>query len=235
MQDLLPRSRPKREKIADPAAHADRYGTGPFRPVREVDLWGGSARHYTTVKHFGLVDGVRWYNNCGPTAVTNLLAMYRERTEPGTDDLRRARALYAGTARFGTRRLYFINSRNRFLRGTSDLRAGSYLRRMFVRAAGVRPAVLLRRATEEDLRRALDRGSLLYLLLHRHPEYGNHHTAVYGYTVLRSETTGEERVYLKMSDGHAAAPRYLDLADLKGRLRFFYEIRFPPEGAPPSA
>ena len=219
--------RPGREKISDPAAHAERYGTGPFLTTEERDLWGGYARHYTTTAQFGTVDGVRWYNNCGPTAVTNLLSMVRRQSLRPEAGPKEDAALYGRVARFGVRRLYYFNLNGKLIHGTSDLRAGRYISRTAFRALGVRPEIRFLPVTEQNLRRSLDRGGLLYLLLRNHPEYRDHHVVGYGYVVLKSQTTGETRFYLKISDGHAAAPRYLDLADLTGRLRFYYEVRFP--------
>ena len=135
------------EKIADPAAHADRLGGGPYVLWRERDLWGDLAPHYTTLTRFGQAGGVSWYNNCGPTAVTNLLVMVRRRAGiSGT--LRGDQDLYARVARYGVRHLFYINARRGPFHGTSDLRAGTYLRRMFRRLAGVSPAITCRRATE---------------------------------------------------------------------------------------
>ena len=169
-----------------------------------------------------------WYNNCGPTAVTNLLVMVRRRAGiSGT--LRGDQDLYARVARYGVRHLFYINARRGPFHGTSDLRAGTYLRRMFRRLAGVSPAITCRRATEANLRRSLDRGGLLYLVLRHHPAYRDHHLVGYGYTEVRSETTGAVRTYLKVSDGHAPAPRYLDLAACRTTLWFYYEV-LPPRG-----
>lgn len=216
------------EKIADPAAHADRLGGGPYVLWRERDLWGDLAPHYTTLSRFGQAGGVSWYNNCGPTAVTNLLVMVRRRAGiSGT--LRGDQDLYARVARYGVRHLFYINARRGPFHGTSDLRAGTYLRRMFRRLAGVSPAITCRRATEANLRRSLDRGGLLYLVLRHHPAYRDHHLVGYGYTEVRSETTGAVRTYLKVSDGHAPAPRYLDLAACRTTLWFYYEV-LPPRG-----
>lgn len=214
------------EKIADPVAHADRKGTGPYRLLLDRDQWGDYAPHYTTLTHFGRVDGVRWYNNCGPTALTNLLVMARRRY-PSRDSRVSDRALYAWIARYGTRRLFYINREKGPARGTSDLRAGTWLRRMFRQLLGMTPRVRFRRATRDALLDSLDRGALLYLLLRRHPAYRDHHLVGFGYTVVESETTGERRTYLKVSDGHAAGVRYLDLTDYEGKLRFYYEITFP--------
>lgn len=221
------------EKIADPVAHANRTTSrGPFVLQKEQDLWGQYAPHYTTMASFRQADGVRWYNNCGPTAVTNLLVMARRRyLRAGSPDS--DLALYAKTARYGTRHLIYANLPGGPVKGTSDLRAGTWLRRMFARLLGIRPAVRLRRASERSLRQALDRGSLLYLVLHAHPAYRNHHLVGYGYVVLESQSTGETRTYLRVSDGHSPAPRYLDLAACRGRLPVYYEVSFPEAGHAP--
>lgn len=214
-------------KISDPVAHANALGRGPFRVWKEQDLWGDYAPHYTTRARFGQADGVAWYNNCGPTAVTNLLVMVRRKRagDPGlaVDD----RALYGRVARYARRHLIYVNARKGPVKGTSDLRAGGLLRAMFRRCLGIRPGILLCPATRKQLLRSLDRGCLLYLMLQRHPAYRNHHLVGYGYTVVKSETTGETRTYLKVSDGHAAVPRYLDLEDFRGKLRFYYEVAVP--------
>jgi hypothetical protein len=53
----------------------------------------------------------------------------------------------------------------------------------------------------------------------------------YGYVILKSRTTGETRTYLKVSDGHSAGPRYLDLSGCRTTLPVFYEVSFPDQGA----
>ena len=214
-------------RIADPVAHADGLGRGSFRVRREQDLWGAYASHYTTLGSFGQADGVRWYNNCGPTAVTNLLVTVRRKRAGDPALAMDARALYGRVARYAVRHLVYVNARRGPVKGTSDLRAGGYLRAMFRLCLGIRPGVLLCPATKTQLLRSLDRGCLLYLMLQRHPVYRNHHLVGYGYTVVENETTGETRTYLKVSDGHAAAPRYLDLEDFRGKLRFYYELSIP--------
>ena len=221
------------ETIADPVAHANRTtGRMPFLVWKEQDQWGGFAPHYTTLARFGRADGVRWYNNCGPTAVTNLLVMARRRFPAAScpdSDL----ALYARTARYGTRHLFYANLPKGPVKGTSDLRAGTYLRRMFSRLLGIHPVIRFRRASERSLRQALDRGSLLYLVLHGHPAYRNHHLVGYGYLIVKSESTGETRTYLKVSDGHSPAPRWLDLTACRATLPVCYEVSFPEEAQPP--
>lgn len=215
------------QKITDPVAHANRRGGGPFRLQKEVDRWGAWAPHYTTLTRFGQVDGVRWYNNCGPTAVTNLLVMARRRFRDLPPDPQGDRAIYAKVARYGARRLIYVNLEKGPFRGTSDLRAGTYLRRMFSRFAGLRPTVRIRRASGTSLQASLDRGALLYLVLRRHPAYRNHHLAGYGYAIVESEVTGEKRIYWKVSDGHASSPRYLAPEDCRRSLWVYYEITFP--------
>lgn len=210
-----------REKIRDPAAHADRVSPGPFFPWRERDLWGEDAAYCTTVGTFGRAGGVRWYRNCGPTAVTNLLVTLRHRMgEP----VEAVQSLYARVARYGTSRLLYWNTAMGPVGGTSDLLAGVYLRRMLADLPGPRPAVRLRPARAAALAASLDRGALLYLVLHRHPAYGSHHLVCYGWRQVKSRSTGEVRTYLKVADGHAPAPRYLDLAACRSSLLLYYEV-----------
>jgi hypothetical protein len=50
-------------------------------------------------------------------------------------------------------------------------------------------------ATTGRICRELDRGSILYMEVHRHPVYGNHHMLCYGYSVR------DGRLMLRMADG----------------------------------
>ena len=224
---MLSRRRPipeaAKRKIADPAAHAELLEPGPWETAAECRTWEPWAARYTTLD-FREVDGVRYYNNCGPTAVTNLVLMGRRRfLGPGATS-QTARSIYNRTARYGTGHLFFINSDHRLFHGTSDLRAGSFLRRMTRRLLGLRLRLRFHLARWRPIRRALDRGALVYLMLWNHPAYHSHHLLCYGYRLLRNARTGEERPYLLVADGHTGAPRYLDLGTVRGAC---WEVRFP--------
>ena len=226
---LFSRPKPRWPKISDPAAHAEAF-SGVHAPQRAIrDAWGAPAACYTTTSHFGNVGGIRYYNNCGPTAVTNLICMYRQKYRGEAVGTEQARAIYNEVARFGTSHLYFINSPAPLIHGTSDLRAGSFIRESFRRVEGFRPQVRLRPLTEQAALQALDQGGLIYLMLLGHPEYGSHHLVACGYTVMTDPVSGQKKTYLKLCDGHNAAPRYLDSGDLRPTAGAFYDVRFSKE------
>ena len=225
----MPPPKPRWAKISDPLAHARQYSGGNYAVLSQWDLWGKSAAWYTTNAHFGTVDGVRYYNNCGPTAVTNLICMYRQKVLRQPCGLEEARAIYSRVAGIGVRELYFINSPSPLIRGTSDLRAGAYIRRCFSKVQGISPRVRMAPLTRKNALRSLDQGALLFLMLLGHPEYGSHHLVGYGYTMLQDRETGEKKLYLKISDGHNPAPRYLDAEDFRRHPAAYYDVRFPEE------
>ena len=226
---LFSKPKPRWVKIQDPVAHAEAHSAlrSPESTVR--DTWGAPEACYTTTTHFGNIGGVRYYNNCGPTAVTNLICMYRQKYRGRKVDRETAGEIYDRVAKFGTSRLYFINSPSKVIHGTSDLRAGAYIRRCFSMIEGFVPKVRLFPLTEKNALRSLDQGALLYLMLLGHPEYGSHHLIGCGYTVLKDPATGDTKTYIKLCDGHNAAPRYLDTGDFRRRPGAFYEVQFPKE------
>ena len=71
------------------------------------------------------------------------------------------------------------------------------------------------------LRRALTRGAVLYLILVRHPSYGNHHAVCYGYR-MKTDEKGKRRMYLITADGWSAAAQEMAVKDLK--LSFFFPV-----------
>ena len=226
MPAFLHTKRPKQEKISDPLAHAQRSGLHASE-VQTRGSWERYACHFTTTAHFGEVNGIYWYNNCGPTALTNLLCMYIARKEGVPCGLDTAKKLYGRVAQYGTRHLFFINSENRLFHGTSDIRARTYIKRICRQVLGVTPKIALRRITVPNVRKSIEDGALLYLMLWEHPEYGSHHMLGYGMTSLRDNSTAGARYYIKAADAHSPKPRYLDLEDFENVLAFYYEVQFP--------
>ena len=222
---------PPRGKIEDPVQDAEQTGPGIYVPVETIDQWGRWAARCATTSHFMQVEGIRYYNNCGPTALTNLICMCRERERGAPPELEEAKSVYHRIARYGIRHLYFINSASRWFHGTSDLRAASYIRRMCKRMLGWKPRVRLRRITWANIHRSLERGSVVYLMLWNHPAYRSHHLLAYGCQTLRNEDTGAQRVYLKVCDGHNSAARYVDLEDARG---LYCEVIIPDTANNPS-
>ena len=134
---------------------------------RSSAFWNGNEYCFTTGQFAKLDRAYR--RHCGPTAITNLVYTLAKRMN--ADFLKR----------FG---------------GTSDFLVPLMIRRS-LRAYGLTgysvrgpfPATARRVCTE------LDRGAIVYLEVHRHPVYGNHHMLCYGYTVR------DGRLMLRMADG----------------------------------
>lgn len=227
MLRILRYNRPKREKIDDPLRFGEIDGSGQYHLVQERSFWAPWVCCHTTGQ-FSQVAGIRYYNNCGPTALTNLVCMYRARFLLRKDNLADAREIYGYTAPYGSHHLFYVNRNNRFLHGSSDIRCGRYIRKIFRKLLDVRPKIRLSRMTAKNIRSTIDRKGLLYLMLWGHPEYGSHHLIGHGYRILRSET-GQDKTFLAISDGHNASIRYLDMDDFRNCLAFYREIVFPKD------
>ena len=167
--------------------------------IRESADHKGAARftgneYCFTTGRFAKIDR-SYRRHCGPTAVTNLLfPLARMEGRPLTE---KPEEVFTKVAGIGGRRLLYVNS-DLFKRfgGTSDFLAPVYigicLRRYGLygyRVRGPFPATARRICTE------LDRGAILYMEVHRHPVYGNHHMLCYGYQVR------DGKLFLRMADG----------------------------------
>ena len=156
-------------------------------------LYTGNEYSFTTGQ-FAKIDR-SYRRHCGPTAVTNLLfTLARMEGHPLSD---RPEEVFRQVAGIGGRRLLYVNTDllKRF-GGTSDLLAplfiGICLRKYGISGFKVRgpfPATVKRVCTE------LDKGAILYMEVHRHPVYGNHHMLCYGYQIR------DGNLMLRMADG----------------------------------
>lgn len=156
-------------------------------------LFSGNEYCFTTGQ-FAKIDR-RYRRHCGPTAVTNLvftLAKLEGRPLRETPE-----EVFRRVAAIGGKRLLYINA-DLFKRfgGTSDFLAPLFIS-LSLRSCGLRgfkvrgpfPATARRICTE------LDRGGILYMEVHRHPVYGNHHMLCYGYRIA------DGKLMLRMADG----------------------------------
>ncbi len=133
--------------------------------------------------------------HCGPTAVLNLVytlagAEGRPVPEKPEDNFRRI-------AGIGRRRLIYLNTDfMKIFGGTSDFLAPFFIRSA-LKAYGIEGYKVRGPfpATRRRICKELDNGAILYLEVHRHPIYGNHHMLCYGYEKR------DGKLMLRVADG----------------------------------
>ena len=163
---------------------------------------------YLTTGRFAQV-GRGYAKHCAPTAITNVI--YAARPDLSLPPEK----VFEAVAELGRRRLMYWNLRKTtYIGGTSDFFTGYYLRtalkrfglsHLQVRSRGI--------ATAGRVCRALARGELVYLQMHFHPTYHNHHLLIYG-------TEGDR---FRAADGWRRQPTLLSAKDL--RFGLFLSVR----------
>ncbi len=153
-----------------------------------------------TTGQFTKLDRV-YKRHCGPTAVTNLIFTLAGRE--GRVLAEGPQEVFKRVAGIGQRSLIYMNADIlRRFGGTSDLLVPFMIRRC-LRVYGLSGYAVRGPfpATARRIRRELDSGSILYMEVHRHPVYGNHHMICYGYSIR------DGRLFLRAADGWAGKIR----------------------------
>lgn len=174
--------------------------TGMSGIEKSAEPWAEDASFRTT-GGFGKLDG-GYVKHCAPTAMVNILLSLDHRN-PSRRGFRIVPVqAFRRIVSYGQQKHYYFNTdRFRFFGGTLNLVSRVYLRAA-LRLYGRHDFKLgrFRPAWPFFLRRSIDRGALLYLILLRHPTYGNHHAIAYGYRIRRDEK-GKKRMFLVAADG----------------------------------
>ena len=177
---------------------------------------------YCTTGSFSKL-GKGFDKHCGPTAVTNLILTLQEEREDLSQGIRSMRALqervFLQVARFGMKsRIYWNTNFLGVFGGTSDFLAPililTGMREFGLKGYVLRGPFVL---TEKRMLRELEKGAVLYLMLHRNSQYESHHLLCYG---------AEERdgiTVFRLADGWVGKARYLSAKEL--RYGLFYSIR----------
>lgn len=163
-------------------------------------------RYYTTGQ-FQYLDK-RYNKHCSPTAVTNLLCTLSAELAQTPEEI------FKTVAHIGEQAHVYWNTPERlFFGGTSDGLTGWYLRHCLAHFNLSAYQVRWRGpATAARLHECVAQGKIIFLQLHFHKKYRQHHVLIYGY-----EWKG-----FRMSDGWLSQPVYLGEKDL--RFATFYEI-----------
>ena len=213
--------------ITDPISHADQWYNGPYSCNDYQNHWeenGSTVECHSTSEYRNLGNGFK--NHCGPTAITNMLVMYGNRFEVTEINNEDDDDIFLTVANIGTSHLYYINSDALgIIGGTANASADNYILDAF-EAYDVSGITVEGRfnINYTNIEISLRNDRLLYLLLDDHDLYGNHHVICYAYTRLVSSTDGSYVTYLKVADGWASTPRYIDIASVNGDK--YWEINY---------
>lgn len=198
--------------ITDPIEHANQWYNGPYSYNSGQNHWeeDGQTIEFHKAKEY---NGYR--NHCGPTAITNMLIMYGNRFGVDSITSKTHTSVFTKVADIGMSNFYYINSET--LGGTVNARVNSYILDAFG-AYDVSGVTVDGRfgISYANIVTSLRNDRLLYLLLDNHDLYGDHHVICYAYTKLVGSTESNYVIYLKVADGWASSPRYIDLSSVDG-------------------
>lgn len=159
---------------------------------------------YCTTRQFAKRDR-DYVKHCGPTAITNLVLTLRP--DLAEDPGRVFDAVVATGRRLG---IYWNLKATKHIGGTSDALAGLYIRQALAHFGITARVRFAGPATAARVRAALAEGRIVYLAMHFHPKYHNHHLLLYGVG----------RYGLRAADGWQAKPVWLSDRDLRGAVFF---------------
>ena len=192
--------------------------------IREYGTAARGRERYHITSEFDHLTEKKYRRHCGPTAITNLVMTLSEGSllDP-EEESRAAKEVFRKVAGIGKKRFYYMNAELGFFGGTFDFRAPGFLRQCSLAfRLPVRKIHHRRFLTEKAAKRALERGSFLYLELRYHKKYGNHHILCYG---GREDSNG--KLYLRIADGWSRLPCLLPAKELG--LAYMVEVE-PAEG-----
>ncbi len=166
---------------------------------------------YCTTGQFADLGSKGYKRHCGPTAVTNLIRTLKMAEDDGFAE--REDSTFSRIAALGQQMLIYFNmDLMGHFGGTSDIWAGIYIRAA-LKKYHLKAKVIGRHfLTEENVKKAIERGSILYVEFHNHPQYKNHHVICYSAEeLLVKKNKREVSFYLKCADGWSKKPQYLSL------------------------
>lgn len=206
--------------IINPHQHASATYGGTFTTREWYNEWGeyidGTYDIFYITKQGLHLNPIRYYMNCAPTAITNIIKSYEKRYPTKCELPENMNDIFVRVAEYGLTHgieidnqfIYYYNSKYGSSRNTIPYYVYDCLN-----LYNIPSNVMGRYITEFDqLKRHLEEGCLLVLETINHDLYKNHMVMCFAYTRLQSETTGNFKTYLKVADGVSILARYIDLA-----------------------
>lgn len=181
---------------------------------RRWDRWTAAASCCTTAQFADLDRG--YARHCGPTAAANVILTLRAGS--GIKKTADPATIFHICALTGMEMLAYWNT-DLFgkIGGTSNLLTVPYIKACLMRA-GLRDIRIghVQKFSPGRAARSLERGALLYLILRRHPKYGDHHALCCGGFL-------SDQLYLFLEDGWSPRPVKVPAAELSGS--WYFEIK----------
>lgn len=205
--------------IDDPYSHASTYYGGTFVHNDSLNNWDTPANplSFLLTNDFTNVDGVTYYGNCGPTAITNMLRMYGNKYSVSAITSKSNKELYKTVAQTGINGLFYVNSasENESIGGTADSTANTYVAACFDKyGVTITSGPVAKSLSYDNVKSSLRTFKFLYLMTSPGGKYKWHHFVGYGYYRLKKSGSNDSsayKTYLKIADGHSRSPRFLDI------------------------
>ena len=193
-------------EIVDPIGHANANYGGPFSYTRRIDYWTNYMDYYTT--EFG--NRNQYTNHCGPTAITNLIAAFRNRYPAGAAGIPNDNdTLFLTIADKGILNNFFSNTD-----GTPNNRAYYYIDYIFD-MYGITPYQMYEIPSNADdideYEFPMGYNAIFYMSLKKESTYGAHAVIAYGLSEMENQATGAQKAYFHIADGWSESPRYIEL------------------------
>lgn len=188
--------------IDDPYEYADSKYDGPFVHDESKNKFEKYCNYWTT-KDYATGE------NCGPTAITNLLRMVGEYQDNKNVTSKTDSEIYQDVVEIGIQNSYYSGNE-----GTYRATSAQYVQVCF-NDYGMNATVKNKSVSYDAAKTEIDNDRLFYLSLWKHDNYGTHAVACFAYARLKSSSTGYYKSFLKIADGWVHSGRYLDMSDLE--------------------
>ncbi len=203
--------------ILDPIGHANANYGGQFVYTYQNDRWENYMDYFTV--DYG--KGVGYSNHCGPTAITNIIAAFRNRYPTNAINVPSSNnTLFTEIANLGISNGYFSNSS-----GTLSSSREQYFEAVFDEYS-IDPystySILSHPDDVEEYKFPMTYNAIFYVSVRKHTTYSDHAVVAYGLSIV-SNQNGITRNYFHIADGWGVSPRYLELNDM---INWAYGIEF---------
>ena len=169
-------------------------------------MWYKNEAYFTTGQFEKT--GHTYRNHCGPTAITNIIMTLGARRYGYMPNISHAAERFRQIVSFGRHRAIYMNTDLfHLLGGTLDISVPFYLKQCLKKVGFTGCTVTrIRRLKPDSLREHITYGSMAYIIMRRHPVYGNHHLVCYGC---------DPADQFRCADGWHEGPVFLTASDMK--------------------